>query len=396
MTSTRRARATVVAAGGLALLLPAAASAAAPTAVTNGTTTLRPTGAAHATLKRAGVEVLPIGVAARKGSRIAIPVRSGSVGTVSLLAHGATDGLLLRGDDGSARLTDLRVRIGRSASTVTGRIDGRALVTLFTLSTKRLDVRTAARSASRRNVAWKLTATAAKTLRSRLEVRGLRSGRFGISTFTAKLAAPGTATPGTGSTTPAPAPTPAAPVVLAPGAPAVASVVSGTQDWGIKASFRNYITGFAGGKIVTSDGATRNTDGTFRFVTPTGTVDRTTGALSIGFRGTVYFEGHGSGEAAALRVWVRNPRVVTTAGASTGDLHADVSSKDQGSGKVVDYPNVRLAQLDLTKGTRTITDTGVTWVAVPATLTEEGAPAFGGFYNAGAEIDPVSFAVTTG
>jgi hypothetical protein len=395
MTSTRRARTTVVAAGGLALLLPAAASAAAPTAVTNGTTTLRPTGAAHATLRRAGVEVLPIGVAARKGSRIAIPVRSGSVGTVSQLVHGGTDGLLLRGDDRSARLTDLRVRIGRSASTVEGRIDGRALTTLFTLSTKALDVRLAARAASRKNVTWKLTATAARTLRSRLAVRGLRTGGFGVSTFSARLAAPGATTPAPGAPVPA-APAPATPVVLAPGAPAVANVVAGTQDWGVKASFRTYITGFAGGKVVTSDGATTNADGTYRFVTPTGTVDRTTGALSIGFRGTVYFEGHGSGEAAALRVWVRNPRVVTTAGASTGYLYSDVSSKDSGSGKVVDYPNVKLAQLDLTKGTRTITETGVTWVGVPATLTEEGAPAFGGFYNEGAEMDPVSFAVTTG
>ncbi|MDO9410261.1 HtaA domain-containing protein [Patulibacter sp.] len=398
MTRTRRARATVVATGSLALLLPAAAaSAAAPTPVTNGTTTLRPTGAAYRTLKRADVAVLPIGVAATKGSRIAIPVRSGVVGTVSQLVHGETDGLLLRGEDGSARLTDLRMRIGRSSSTVTGRVDGGTPSTLFTLSTKRLDVRLASRAASRKKVTWKLTARGARTLRSRLGVRGLRAGGFGVATLTARLAAPSSSpspAPGTpGSPTPSPSPVPAP---LPPGAPATASIVSGTSDWGVKTSFRNYITGpIAGGKVVVSDGASTNADKTFRFGAATGTVDRSTGALSIGFRGTVYFEGHGSGDAAALRVWIRNPRVVTTAGATTGALHADMTSKDLNSGRTVDYPDVRVADLDLTKGTRTVSATGVTWDAVPATLTEAGSPAFGGFYNAGAELDPISFAVTT-
>ena len=395
MTRTRRARATVVAAGGLALLLPAAASAATPTAVTNGTTTLRPSGAAYRTLKRADVAVLPIGVAATKGSRIAIPVRSGVVGTVSRLVHGETDGLLLRGEDGSARLTDLRMRIGRSSSTVTGRVDGGSPGTLFTLSAKRLDVRLASRAASRKGVTWKLTARAAKTLRSRLDVRGLRAGGFGVATLTARLAAPSSSpapTPGTPAPTPSPSP---APAPLPPGAPAVASVTSGAADWGVKTSFRRYITGpIAGGKAVPSDGVTTNPDDTYRFGPATGTVDRSTGALSIGFRGQVYFEGHGSGEAAALRVWLRNPRVVTTPGATTGRLHADMTSKGQ-DGRLVDYPDVALADLDLTAGTRRTTATGVTWSAVPATLTEEGAPAFGGFYNAGAELDPISFAVTT-
>jgi len=384
MTRSRRARATAVAAGGLVLLLPAAASAAAPVTVTNGTTTVRPSGAAYRTLARAGVAVQPIGVAARKGSRIALPVTSGSVGTVSQLAHGTTDGLLLRGEDESVRLTDLRLRIGRSSSTVKGRIDGRALTTLFTLSTKRLDVRLAARAASRKNVTWRLTARAAKTLRSRLDVRGLKAGGFGVATLTAKLAAP----------------VAPAPVVVPPTTTGVGSstVVAGASDWGIKASFRRYITGpIAGGRAVPSDGVSTNPDGTYRFGTAAGTVDRATGAIAIGFRGTVFFEGHGSGDAALLQVWIRNPRVVTTPGAATGTLHADVTSRSQDAGRpLVEYPNVALASLDLTKGTRTVTDSTVTWSGVPATLTEEGAPAFGGFYNAGTELDPIAFAVTTG
>ena len=77
--------------------------------------------------------------------------------------------------------------------------------------------------------------------------------------------------------------------------------------------------------------------------------------------------------------------------------HADVTSRSQDAGRpLVEYPNVALASLDLTKGTRTVTDSTVTWNGVPATLTEEGAPAFGGFYNAGTELDPIAFAVTTG
>jgi len=66
--------------------------------------------------------------------------------------------------------------------------------------------------------------------------------------------------------------------------------------WGVKESFRQYVEA-AGGSITTSDGATRNADGSFLFnaetegdlaITSDGTVSG-----SQAFAGTVSFEAHG-------------------------------------------------------------------------------------------------------
>jgi hypothetical protein len=387
-TRSRRARPTLVAAGTLALLLPAsAAQAAAPTVVTGGTTIVRPTGAAYRTLTRAGVRVRSLGDTRARGSRFLLPVTGGLRGGVTVLEHGATDGLLLQRADDVVRLTGLRLRLGRAAR-VTGRIDGGAASTLFLMKASGLTGTAASGKATRRKVTWRLTARAARTLRGELGVRGLRAGTFASASLTALLQKPGApAAPG------APAPGPATP---APGGPSP-RVVAGTAGWGVKTSFRNYVgsaSGGATGKIEVSEGATRVPDGTFGFGAGAGTVDRATGGLGVAFRGTVYFEKHGAGESAALRLWVRNPRVVFDGSAAM--LHADVSSKDSATARVVDYPDVALAQLDVTKGSRTTTDTTVTWTAIPATLTEAGAPAFAGFYGAGTELDPISFSVSTG
>jgi hypothetical protein len=387
-TRSRRARTTLVATGTLALLLPvAAARPAAPTVVTGGATTLRPTGAAYRTLARAGVRVRSLGDARAVGSRVVLPVTGGLRGRVTVLEHGATDGLLLQDADDAVRLTALRVRLGKAAR-VTGKVDGGATTTLFVLKASGLAGTAASGKATRRKVTWRLTPRAARTLRRELGVRDLRAGAFATASLSALLQKPG-APPAPG----APAPGPAAP---APGGPS-ARVVAGTAGWGVKTSFRNYVgsaSGGATGKIEVSDGATRVPDGTFGFGPGAGSTDRATGALDVAFRGTVYFEKHGVGENAALRLWVRNPRVVFDGAVAM--LHADVSSKDSATARVVDYPNVALARLDVTKGNRTTTDTTVTWTAVPATLTEAGAPAFAGFYQAGTELDPISFSVTTG
>jgi Htaa len=51
---------------------------------------------------------------------------------------------------------------------------------------------------------------------------------------------------------------------------------------------------------------------------------------------------------------------------------------------------VEFADLDLSTATRTIADEVVTITGITATLTEEGAPAFGGFYTAGTALDPIN------
>lgn len=390
---------TALALGPLAVAVPAA-GAATTSGVTSGSTTVALGGAAYDRLARADVRVRALGDASRRGSALALPVWKGVVGDVTLIEHGTTDGLILEGADDSVRITSLRVRLGTPQPRAVGRIDGGRLRTLFTLGATGLSVDRKAGTATRTRVTWRLTAPAARTLRGRLDVPRLRSGRFGTGTLAVRLQAaptPGTAPPATGVPTPGtPSPGTSTP---APGttipAPAVpdGATLAGTVDWGLRASFRNYIGGFAKGKVVASDGATINADGTYRFAPWTGTVDPTTGAVSATSRGTVSFEGHGAGDAAALRLWLRNPRIEAPAGSTVGTLYADVTSKSLSAGTNVDYPNVRFATLDLTAGARTTDGTTVAWAAVPAKLTQEGVDAFAGFYEEGAELDPVSLAI---
>lgn len=376
------------------LAVAAPAGAATTTGVTSGTTTITLGGVSYDRLSRAGVKVRTLGEAKRRGSRVALPVWKGVVGDVTLIEHGATDGLILEGEDESVRITSLRIRLGTPQPRAVGRIDGGRLRTLFTLGAKGLNVNQKAGTATRSRVTWRLTAPAAKTLRQRLDVPRLRSGRFGRAAIGTRLLTP---TPG-GTTAPAPS-APAAPGTPAPGttipAPPVpdGATLQGTVDWGLRASFRTYIGGFAKGKIVASDGATINADGTYRFAPWTGTVDPATGAVSATSRGTVYFEGHGAGDAAALRLWLRNPRIEAPAGSTVGTLYADITSRSLSAGTNVDFPNVRFATLDLAAGTRTTDGTTVAWANVPARLTAEGVDAFAGFYEQNAELDPVSLAI---
>src|SRR5262249_44731315 len=81
---------------------------------------------------------------------------------------------------------------------------------------------------------------------------------------------------------------------LSPGRSAQAAprqVQGGALDWGIKASFRSYITGpIAHGAMSATGGASQNADGTFRFpVSGGGSYDSATGALTLSFSGGVHF-----------------------------------------------------------------------------------------------------------
>ncbi len=71
-----------------------------------------------------------------------------------------------------------------------------------------------------------------------------------------------------------------------------------------------------------------------------------------------------------------------------GTLSADVADHDETTQGVV------LADLSSPSPTLTAKDDVITLDKVTATLTEAGAKAFGGFYAAGAELDPVSLAVS--
>jgi hypothetical protein len=155
-------------------------------------------------------------------------------------------------------------------------------------------------------------------------------------------------------------------------------------DWGIKESFRKYIESpIASGAIEVSGGAVKAADGTFVFPVDAGTYDTGTHTTEVESTGTVHFTGH----AGALDLTFSDPRVVL--GTVTGAVFADVHSKAKTPGGPEDFPGVEFATLDTSGIAPVFGAEAISLAAIPATLTEAGAEAFAGFYEAGAELDPL-------
>ncbi|MFF2040246.1 HtaA domain-containing protein [Kitasatospora sp. NPDC058170] len=189
-----------------------------------------------------------------------------------------------------------------------------------------------------------------------------------------RLAALAAATAGLGLTAfgaPAPA--------FGAGGPSSVTYDTGALDWGVKASFRSYVTGPIGqGSVELTGGATSNADGSFHFGLAGASYDLATHVLSSSFTGGVHFSAHHG----ALDIALTDLRI-TTAG-TTGTITADTASKESmSSPDVTRRDDVPLATFtvgrDTTNGTSTAT-----------TLTEQGAKVFAGFYPAGSAMDPLA------
>ncbi|MBD0418420.1 HtaA domain-containing protein [Streptomyces sp. TRM S81-3] len=153
-------------------------------------------------------------------------------------------------------------------------------------------------------------------------------------------------------------------------------IQDGAVDWGVRRTFREYVTGdIARGRWTLSSGA-RDGGALFRFPGGAGTYED--GALTAELEGLVRFTGaHGLDLAlGAVRVTVKDGR---------GTLYADVKSPELTGEKV---PLVTFTAGDLKPAG------GLVEVSeAPAKLTARGAEAFGGMYRAGTGMDPVSLAV---
>lgn len=196
----------------------------------------------------------------------------------------------------------------------------------------------------------------------------------------------------TGKPTTQPTPKPS-PSVTATDRPAAdpGAVVGGTLNWGVKASFRAYVTGpIAHGKVETTGGATASGDG-YRFPDATGHFDAAKQTLNAGFDGKVRFLGHQEDGAYTLDLSLSNLEI--QAHGTTGKLIADVSTKDRATKKAATYTGLAVADLKLPAGGLTAKDGVVTLSAVPATLTADGTKAFGGMYRAGEQLDALTVAV---
>ncbi|MEU9717290.1 HtaA domain-containing protein [Streptomyces sp. NPDC047976] len=167
-------------------------------------------------------------------------------------------------------------------------------------------------------------------------------------------------------------------------------VQGGRLDWGLKSSFQSYVTGpVAKGGFQLKGGAATVGGGLFRFHSATGSYDPASGEFEAAFSGGVTFQGHRKPDGAyELDLTVSRPTVRISGG--RGTLYLDVTGKAKDSGAVssrsqVPFATLGLGGIDMKGGGSPLVLTNV-----PATLTEQGAQAFAGYYQAGAQLDPVS------
>ncbi|WP_431044729.1 HtaA domain-containing protein [Streptomyces sp. P1-3] len=184
-----------------------------------------------------------------------------------------------------------------------------------------------------------------------------------------------------GTGTPAPNPTTKRPGQPAK-APAKGRFENAAVDWGVRRTFREYVTGsVAQGAWRLSEGA-QDGGALFRFSAGHGTYDTDRGTLEGRFAGTLRF----TGKDLDLTLSGVSVRIAAD---GTGTLSADVrDGGGGGGGEDRDVPLVtfKAGELRPRDGLISVTE-------APAELTARGARAFGGMYAAGTEMDPVSLAV---
>lgn len=174
-------------------------------------------------------------------------------------------------------------------------------------------------------------------------------------------------------------------------------------SWGVKESFRSYMLmnpDAFGGTITLLGAATQDEgNGVFGWAGGTGTVEADGSNADLAFTGGsgVHFQSHpmeteAGGEAYALDMTFTDPHVVFTS-ATTAELRFNVAGFEFAGmteiGEPYSFSDVAVA--DLALPAPTVVDGGYTWSNAAATLTEQGAAAFGGFYSPGEVLDPVTF-----
>lgn len=165
------------------------------------------------------------------------------------------------------------------------------------------------------------------------------------------------------------------------------AVTEGTLTWGVKESFRAYISGsIANGSWEVSDGAEYEIP-SFVWSNPTGEIDPETGTGSVSFTGTVHFTGHDG----VLDLTLANP-TIEFEGDGTAALLLDARSTDMEGEVAVDEVQEWVGAITAPQ-TFDVVDDQLELSEMPASLTNSGAGAFAGFYEADTELDPINLSL---
>lgn len=165
---------------------------------------------------------------------------------------------------------------------------------------------------------------------------------------------------------------------------AVCEITGGTLTWGVKESFRSYISGsIANGSWETAEGATYETPD-FQWSDATGSIDPETGTGSVSFTGSIHFTGHDG----VLDLTIANPTVEFD-GDGKAALLLDTRGTDMEGEVAVDAEQQWVGEVMVTDPVAPTAD-ALDLQDLPTTLTSEGAGAFADFYEAGQELDPLN------
>ncbi len=177
-------------------------------------------------------------------------------------------------------------------------------------------------------------------------------------------------------------PTPTAqPEPTTPAQPVESATVQGSLMWGVKSSFRSYISGpIAKGTISVSGGAVAQ-GGAYWFGQSSTDWSAASGIGSAAYAGSVRFTGHSG----ILDLTLSDP-VVRIDSATAGTMLV------RAGGALTEF-----GRIDLAAASRTDVAGGVAYSNAPVTLTSSGARVFSygssQFYETGTPMDPVSFVV---
>ena len=166
---------------------------------------------------------------------------------------------------------------------------------------------------------------------------------------------------------------------------AATDVAGGRLDWGVKSSFSTYITGpIANGSVSLGGGAGTTGTNQYRFHSASGQYDPGSGDYSASYGGSVRFVGHQRDDGSyELDLTIANPSVEISGGAGT--LYVDVDAHGNFQSRVP-FGSLQLGGLDTSGMSGSIAISNV-----PVILTTQGAQSFAGYYDAGQELDALSF-----
>lgn len=168
------------------------------------------------------------------------------------------------------------------------------------------------------------------------------------------------------------------------------SLQDASVDWGVKSSFRRYITGPVAGGSQELTGATSNADGSYHFTAAEGTVEAD-GSYHVKFTGSsVKYTGHHG----VLEVTISDLELVIKDG--QGSLYANISERPYNGNTTPNPPVQHDHTLIGTFDASSLKNEGgqLTLAASDATkvkLSAEATSVFAGFYQAGQELDALAF-----